>query len=100
MVSDRMALSLFPFGQNGMGLGYNERAALWSGRLLFLYSLGKSAYFTLTAAILTTNWSLIIRTARSTTIIRVTETGFMAVIRFRPIIGLFINSSRGKMEIV
>ena len=53
-------------------------------------------YFTLTAAILTENCPLIIRTTRTTTIrVRVNKDGFMGCI-FRPIIGGNGNKSREK----
>jgi hypothetical protein len=53
-------------------------------------------YFTLTAAILTENNPLIIRTARTTTIReRLNKDGFMGC-RFRPIIGGNGNKSRAR----
>ena len=57
-------------------------------------------YFALTFAIPTTSRSLIIRTARRTTIIRMKEIRFMAAIRFRWIICVFGIPSRGKTKVV
>jgi hypothetical protein len=70
----------------------NKKAARLGG---FVF-LSWCSYFTLTAAIPTVNWSLRIRTEIITIRTRLVSMVCMTCLRFRPIIGLFVNKSRAK----
>jgi len=66
------------WGGAGGGAGNKKAAPMWSERL-YVPRFGVQVYFffTFTVAIPTTNWSLIIRTARMTTIRERVKIGFM-----------------------
>jgi len=72
----------------------NKKSRPWLGRLC-VHSV---IYFALTVAILTKNGSLIIRTARTTTIRERLEMKFMGFL-FRPIIGGNGNPSRASFSV-